>query len=295
MRKYTCVKISLIWGMAAMVMMSIQSIWPQEREIKAKAKSLESPSETINWEEFGLKLVNRKQGRTSTKLILKDKKNKGLEVNYSESLLTKASAQTINRLHQLFGQGLHFLVRQERYLVQEQDIFDIVVRPTKLECSGRDMLAYLPEDVFFTYRTELEYKFRMKVAKIFVPIHGFFTTEKELCHKLISAIKNPEAYIERRDPEFLKQRLDLLQHQLERLALRSNQSTNAILALETEGWFSGPKLLARDLIELVVGLKEKNPTWDAERIDQELESKQVETSTKKIRLILLLYFNEVEN
>ena len=284
---------------------SRRPLTPEEIEEKKRLKELRAAEiaeserfllkdQKINWLTWGLKVEDEKKEGDRVRLSLKYKEDEQpFQLSYQRKLDPRRLSDVI-RIHKIFRKGKNMSVKNERYVLTEDNI-EVLLGLKKLVCSNRDLLPYLPGNMFLTFATALEYKFRIHVDKLFLRIQGFYTTEEALCEKLISAIKDPEAYIQRNNPEFLRKRLDVLQAEVERLKLRAHLLSNAVLALENQGWFSGPELFNPELIRTVIDLRKANPTWSVEQIAEAVEKEGFSSSEKKIRLILLVHFNFIED
>ncbi|MBV6493592.1 MAG: hypothetical protein LDLANPLL_01615 [Turneriella sp.] len=258
-----------------------------------------------NWEEYGFKILSSSQENTQgmddrTTLELSDKDGRALTVQTSGNAADKSIPAVAQLQKTLFGLK-SMQIKNIRYSLLENGIVEVQVFPASFSSDGVDFMPNIPGHLFFIYKDQLQYSFRLEVNKLFVKIKGYYTDEAELLKKMKQAIKDPQGFIVKRDPEYFIAKLEKLEEELEtqkskthRLETEMERMRRITAALHNSGIFSGPEAIPEKLINRVVELKTKNPAWKQEQIQTQLDQEKVEWTKKQIRLILAVYFSELE-
>ena len=246
--------------------------------------------QAVDWEKHGLKAVETSEYEEGNRITLQDGQNRSFSVSYKND----PTDSQIERIVKLRSRFLEWTLGETKSmnLLVAGPVLEAHIIPRKIACSGRDLTDLLPGGLLFRETDSLEYNFRLTTQNLFVRIKGIFTSEKDLCEKLLAAADNPREYIRKRDPEYILRTLDRLEEELARQRLLQNRTMRAVVALHNRGFFTGPRPSMQNTIDAVVKMKEEDPSANAEAIRKKLEQSGVEITGDEIELILNVYFNE---
>lgn len=238
-----------------------------------------------DWTNDNVSIVNQAKDEDKTELKLKDETGNEFSVTYYEEIQAE-TAKNILKLKKNFYEWENMKVDSISFVASEGGL-QISVIPKKYEYQGVDYNRYMPSGMLFTYTYALQYNFRITIESLFIRIKGDFSTEYDLSKKLADAVKNPQEFVKKRDPEYLLQRIETLDDTI-------NKMRTALLTLHNSGFFSGPKQIEPGTINRVVDIKKQNPAITVEKILETLEKEKVKTNNQEVKLILNVYFNIFE-
>lgn len=238
-----------------------------------------------DWTNDNVSIISQTSDENKTELKLKDESGNEFSVAYYDELQAE-TAKNILKLKKNFYEWENMKVDSINFIASEGGL-QIAVIPKKYEYNGIDYNTYMPSGMMFTYTYALQYNFRITIERLFIRIKGDFSTENELSKKLADAVKNPQEFVKKRDPEYLLQRIELLDDTLHKMR-------TALLTLHNSGFFSGPKQIEPATINRVVDIKKENPSITVEKILETLEKEKVKTNDREVKLILNVYFNIFE-
>lgn len=101
----------------------------------------------------------------------------------------------------------------------------IVVVPSSFAVQGVDLEHAVPEGIQIYYDSAIEYDFRVMSGEYIVRLNSVYTNEDDLDAAIISAFKDPAAFLEARDPLYIQKRLDQLSVRLGALEAMTSPST----------------------------------------------------------------------
>ena len=152
-----------------------------------------------DWTNDNVSIVNQSSDENKTELKLKDEVGNEFSVTYYDELQAE-TAKNILKLKKNFYEWEHMKVDNINFIASEGAL-QIAVIPKKYEYKGVDYNTFMPSGMLFTYTYTLQYNFRITVERLFIRIKGDFTTENDLSKKLADAVKNPQEFVKKRDPE----------------------------------------------------------------------------------------------
>lgn len=233
-----------------------------------------------DWESQGFTIVSSQKDENSTTLdIVKDKNNNELGVTYVNGL-SEGHIRIIAKYNDEFRSWASMKVSSIKFSVIGEEI-QIYVSPESYNYKEVNIMDYLSSGIMFTYKNNLMYNFRIMVDKLFVPIRGIFLDETSFNNKLVSAIKDPNTYINARDPEYILEKLEKMSVDMERLRAATLASRN------------GNRLVEKEVINEITDIKSKNPSFTYKEIfDQINKEKKVKTSPGIVKDVLNIYYNE---
>ncbi len=246
----------------------------------------------FDWEANKITVENKTSDDSKTELQLKDDKGFSFKVTYSGDLSDK-NGQLILKLKEDFSGWKNMKLAKLNFIASE-GIVEAIVVPSEFSYEGTAINDYVPAGMIFSYTDYLQYNFRITVNKLFVRIKGDFKGEDLFCKKLVEAIKNPQLFIKKRDPEYFLEKIEELETSLKKLNDEKEKIRNAVITLHNSGFFSGPSPIPAANVQKVLDMKKANPKWNAKQISEELEKQKVKISDKEVGLILAVFLNEFE-
>ncbi len=213
---------------------------------------------------------------TETLTSLEDKNRNIFKVANIEPL-EENTAMNILMLKDQFYAWSNMKIDEIKFMVSEKGL-DISVLPAEFSYSNINILSHLPAGMMFDYKNSLNYNFRIKKDNYFIKIRGSFPGETELCEKIAEVIRDPEEYLKKHDPAYFLMQLQEIKDELDMLR-------RAIVVLKTEKNISGK------IIERVLELKEKYPSYNLYQIQVMLSREKIKLSKKEINTILTVYMN----
>lgn len=253
----------------------------------------------VDWPARNITVVEKKEIEERTELVLKDAEGHQFMVQY-DGTLDEGSAAAIVKLLKIFYAWKNITIDTMRFNVSKQSM-SISIFPSKYEYKGKDFLPYLPAGMLFIYTDTLSYNFRLTKDNLFIRIKGEYTYEKLIGDKMTEALKNPHAYIRKRDPEYFLAKLSQLEEDLERTRARQHTFRNeynklryALMYLHNTGVLWGKNPINKKAIERVVEIKKNNPKIKKDDIVKQLDKEKIEISGKELDIILAVYFNEFD-
>lgn len=232
-----------------------------------------------DWSSEGYTLKStHKEGDIITD-VLSDKDGNALTVSYMGEL-NDQMIQFVKKMNSDFRSWESMKVDNLKFSFTGNENIQIFVKPSSYQYKDVDLMTYVSNGIMFTYRVNLVYNFRIMVDKLFVPIKGIFLEEKSFNDKILSAIKDPTTYINARDPEYLLEKLEKVTTDLERLRAAYLASLN------------GYRLVDKEIIDKVLELKSKNPSYTGRDIYKEMRDEKIRVSSGTIKDILRIYYNE---
>ncbi|MBU1075896.1 MAG: hypothetical protein KKH98_01295 [Spirochaetes bacterium] len=224
---------------------------------------------------------------TETEIKLKDKAGHIFSVLHPAAFPDRV-VRNILKLKNDFFSWVGLQILELKFIVTENEL-KISLLPSEFLYSGTNISQNLPAGMFFTYTDSLQYNFRIMKDNMFIRIKGFFIDPAKLCEKIMEALKNPIAYIQKRDPEYFLSKLNLLQDDIDKLRKENSMLQWAVITLIND------EKISRNVIDQVVALKKADPMITISRIRDELDKKKISLSKGEVNVILTIFFNEFED
>jgi hypothetical protein len=155
--------------------------------------------------------------------------------------------------------------------------YDVLVSPKAFQAQGVDFLAYLPSGLQFQYSSYIEYNFRMKVGKSLVKIEGTLLADSGLVAEMLEAVKDPVAYIKKRNQDEIANKVQALEADLAIAKTDLALLKSFVKKLAT----LDPKAIKR-----IAELKAKNPAVSAEEAQATLKREGMSLSLDDVKLAL---------
>lgn len=239
--------------------------------------------QSYDWNRNNVTIVEQSVEESKTTQALKDEKGRLFGITYYNDINEETAKRVLSLKDDFYG-WQSMKVGKLDFTYSEGGL-QISLIPEKYESGGVDFNQYMPSGMLFAYTTLLQYDFRINVSNLFVRIKGDFTTEARFSEKIAAAIRNPQEFIKRRDPEYLLQQIEGLEDSMAKLK-------SAIVSVNNKGFFGGVEPIPQDTINRVVGIRAGNPQITVEQISKALEKEKVKASDREINLILNVYFNQ---
>lgn len=253
------------------------------------------------WEEYGFKVINQSQEDDKVTLEMTDAQGRALTAHYNAATASDKAIPIVAQLQKTLYSWKSMQVKTIRYTLLENNIVEVQVFPSAFSEDNVDFMKNIPGHLFFIYKDQLQYSFRLEVNKLFVKIKGYYTDEADLMKKMKQAVKDPQGFIIKRDPEYFIGKLEKLEEELEaqkgmnhRQEKELERLRAVLAAMHNTGVFSGPEAIPEKLLLRIVELKKQNPAWKREQIQAQLDQDKVEWSKKHVKLVLGVYFSEFE-
>lgn len=236
-----------------------------------------------DWAQEGIAVIERSQVDGRTELTLKDEAGRTFSLSYSEEPDSSMLKKIVELKDEFYG-WKDMEVQTLRF-IYDQGGLDIALMPKSYDYHGVNMIPYMPSGMQFNYTHILRYNFRINVDRLFVRIAGDYANEEELSRKIADAVKNPDEYVRKRDPEYLLTRLEQLEDNF-------NKLRTSVLMLHNSGFLSGASPINVEVIQRVIELRREDPAITREMIAKKLKKENIKASTREIKLILNVYFND---
>ncbi|HNX57679.1 MAG TPA: hypothetical protein PKK43_01165 [Spirochaetota bacterium] len=199
--------------------------------------------------------------------------------------VTDEEAASIIKMKDIFFSWQNVKFRDIKFSI-EGSVINAVVIPSDLKNDSLDLVPYLPAGMlFYTQNESMQYNFRIKKDTYFLKITGAFISDKVLFDKITEAVRTPQTFVQRRDPDYLLSQLD-------RINYEQDQLKKSIIALNNKGFFSNRGPVDSKAVDKVVELRTKNPSIKISEIEAELAKEKIQILTSEIELILNVYFNQ---
>ena len=175
-----------------------------------------------SWQKHGMTVESTKKEIRNTITILKTSDGLTIQVTAADDVAAETVsriAESAKKLNSLTG----LTVSSLRYVVRK-DGLEISLIPQKYVIDNQEVHRYLPGGLYFSYRTNLNYNFRLKKDGVFVRIKGTLLDGKTLASKILNAYKNPMEYIRRRDPEYILKKIDTIAERITKIRVAAQKT-----------------------------------------------------------------------
>jgi len=224
----------------------------------------------------GLKLLSQSKEDGLTVLEMQDGKGNIFSVGSSREL-SDAQVDTVAIIKDGFYAWKYLKIRSLKIIVSGNKA-DIVIIPESFVYKEFDFAEYLPAGMKFYFDAALEYDFRAFVQNLFLRIKGQFFTEEQFCEKLHGAFRNPAAYLQSQDPEFIVRRFDEVDRKIDKNAGELSLFSKKLDSAQSEAtrnirrnWEKGNSLKSElDKLRSDVNSRIKNAGIEASRALEDL-------------------------
>lgn len=163
----------------------------------------------LNWDGTGLRAAGTAKEGQRTIVTLKDAMDRTVQVSFAAEPDDR-TFRKILELKDTFVSWSTLNVTTMRFTVTGSNL-EAVLALDRVVAGGKDISQNVPAGLYFTWTGVLSYDFRMVKDNVFLRITGYFTTEKDLVDKMLSAIANPAAFLRRSDPEYYIPKVEKLE------------------------------------------------------------------------------------
>ncbi len=278
----------------------------------------------VNWSGQGYTVVETKEelGRKIT--VLKGSDDATFTVSAGVTM-TDRFLIDIKRIHTALTAIKSMKVKTLKFVVSSRGV-EAVVIPDTFTYESVDIVPHVPAGLFFFASRDglVRYNFRLTKDNIFVRIKGQFVDEKSLCAKLLEAIKNPEEYARRRDPDYFLAQLDKLKENISQLKgnisqLKISQKNyeleqkrkageiraeylafqkefanlrGAVMHLHNRGFFGNVVSISQGKVQKIIDMKKRNFSLTNVQIAQKLREQKITVSDNEVFVVVAAYFND---
>ncbi len=243
-----------------------------------------SNASAFDWASRGLSFKDSGSVDEENFIILEDSSSIEVKIRFRNEL-GDSQAETVADLFSDFKSWKYLTMsRVEFFWIK--DTCEILIIPTSYKYKDVEYTPYIPGGLVFIYDNYLRYNFRVNKDNFFLRINDKFINEEILSSRIKEAVDDPIAYLTKRDPEYFLQKLTELEERQERL-------TGALLYFENSGFLGfGNTPVKNSLIKRVIEIKTEEPGIKADAIKAKLADEKIEASSKEIKLILNVFYNE---
>lgn len=262
--------------------------------------SLSSPVFSFSWENLGFSVKEKTENENDYRYIM-EKNNKSVTVKSFEPVKEQDAGIIVKFLN--MTEKFQYIQYESITFMLKNDTINASLIPTSYLYDKTSYIPYIPAGIQFIITGDsIQYNYRIKKESYFIKIKGDFVDDLLISQKMKKAVDNPSLYIKQRDPEFIANKLEQLEEELDSLRAANRKLTQnndmlriAVMTLHNKGLFSSEKPIPSKLIKAVVDYKNKFPKATNDQIEEYLEKEKIEASDKEIKIILFIYFNEFNN
>lgn len=258
------------------------------------------PVYSVNWQELGFTVKEKSEKENNYEYIL-SKDGKNMTVKSFEKVKDDDAARISDFINQT--KKFEYIEYDTITFMMKNDALNASLIPTSFLYEKKSYIPYIPAGLQFIITSDsIQYNYRIKKDSYFIKIKGDFVDDALIAQKMKKAVENPSLYIKQRDPEFMANKLELLQEELDSLkASHTRLSQNhemlriALMTLHNKGFFSSEKQISANLITKIVDYKKKFPDASIDDVEKYLEKDKIEASDREIKIIFFVYFNEFKD
>jgi len=248
-----------------------------------------SPLLAYNWTEAGFTVVNDEDAPAGS-IVLSDADGRSYIIE-NEEMIPDQIAVEIIKFIDMAKSWKHIKWQEMKFLPGKEET-QFAVYPTAMTYRGENLLPYLPGGMTFAFEEALKYNFRMLKDKLFIKMTGIYIDEEMLLSKLAEAMKDPQAFIRRRDPDFFLSRIEALDAQNAALRRQVEKLTTDYIAFQNGRMFYSKSPSDEDKIRTVITYKTDNPKATVDEVVAKMKERKVDISKKEIEIVFGVYFNE---
>lgn len=272
-------------------------------------------SAAVDWTEQGFDIVARGE---ENDIVLQKGEWRFLVVNESEA--KPADAIAIDRMNTTFSSWKFIRIRNIKYVITQSSI-DVFLIPRSFDYNGRSYMDNVVAGLQLVYSEEaLRYSFRIKRGEMFLKISGVYIEEEVLTKKIEEAVADPQAFIQRRDADYLLNVVDRLEDKMDlltadnirvkedisrlqasntQLTTRLNATTksaqntkNVVVAYANDHIFYGAKPIPREKVTRILQMRQSYPTLSLDDLMDKFREIEYEVTKKEVEIVLQAYNNE---
>lgn len=243
-----------------------------------------SNASAFDWASRGLSLKDSGSVDEENFIIFEDSSAIEVKIRFRNEL-SNSQAETAADLFSDF-KSWKYLTMSRLEFFWVNDTCEILIIPASYKYKDIEYTPYIPGGLVFIYDDYLRYNFRVNRDNFFLRINDKFINEEILSGRIKEAVEDPVAYLTKREPEYFLQKLTELEERQERL-------TGALLYFENSGFLGfGNTPVKKSLIKRIIEIKTEEPDIKADAIKAKLADEKIEASSKEIKLILNVFYNE---
>lgn len=272
-------------------------------------------SAAVDWTEQGFDIVARGE---ENDIVLQKGEWRFLVVNESEA--KPADAIAIDRMNTTFSSWKFIRIRNIKYVITQSSI-DVFLIPRSFDYNGRSYMDNVVAGLQLVYSEEaLRYSFRIKRGEMFLKISGVYIEEEVLTKKIEEAVADPQAFIQRRDADYLLNVVDRLEDKMDlltadnirvkedisrlqasntQLTTRLNATTKSaqntktvVVAYANDHIFYGAKPIPREKVTRILQMRQSYPTLSLDDLMDKFREIEYEVTKKEVEIVLQAYNNE---
>ncbi len=254
---------------------------------------------SINWADYGFTQESKTEEENNFEYTLK-KGGKTITVKSMETIPETVATDVAGFVNKTLQ--FQFIRYDAITFLYKNGTLDVSLIPITYSYEGTDYVSIIPAGIqFMLEKDTVQYNFRIKKDAYFVKIKGDFVDDSLISEKLKKAAANPALYIKQRDPEFIANKLEQLEEEMDSLKTQSKRLENennllkyALMAFHNKGFLGSEKPVPEEKIRAVLDYKKKFPKATREQVEEEMEKQKLEISSREIKIIFFVYFNEFD-
>ncbi len=262
----------------------------------------------VDWNTLGYEIVAKGE---ENDIVLQKGSWRFLLVNESE--VTQQHAEAIGKMNELFASWTFIKVRNLKYVITPTSI-DVFVIPRSFDYNGKSYMDNVGAGLQFIYSEEaMRYSFRIKRGDMFLKISGVYIEEEVLTKKIEEAIADPRTFIQRRDADYLLNKVERLEEKMDTIAADNirvrnevrqlsttvNQTANAtiktrnaVVAYNNNRLFYGAKPIPQEKIIKILQMRKNNPSASIDDLMKKFNEIDYKVTRKEVEIVLQAYNNE---
>jgi len=175
--------------------------------------------------------------------------------------------------------------------VNREDGIQVSAIPSEFSIGGTSLADAVPDGLQLFYNSATEYDFKLLSGRYVLRLRGPYTSEADMEGQALEAFKDPEGFLQARDPEYLLKRIKALEDkQVAAEAQSQQQWQRARLALLAA--LSGSHATNIAAVAKLDELKAANPKLTKADAAKELKAAGFSMSTAEIAAVFLVDFGE---
>ncbi len=235
------------------------------------------------WFKTNLTIVDTTSDGVTIKNSLVDTKNNKVVVKYPINFSDENADKIQKALIQITSWNS---VKYELIKFSVLDnITEIIILLDEIKLNKVNLIQYIPSGMLFYITSQgLEYDFRINAEDFFLRINGVYINSAEFFTKLEDALKNPENYIERHDPDFYMAKINKLNQMLEKSMTESDRMKRYLI--NKDSFFVK---VNDNLIDAIISIKRKKYDVTFSEIMTQLAEENIKASKAHVETVLKFF------
>lgn len=171
--------------------------------------------------------------------------------------------------------------------VNREDGLQLSAVPSDFSVEGTSLAEAVPDGLQLFYNSATEYDFKLLSGHFVLRLRGVYTGEADMESQALEAFKDPESFLQARDPAYLLKRVRALEDKQAASDKQWQRSRPALLAA-----LSGGRPLNQAAVEKLDGLKAASPKLTKAEAAKSLKAAGFSLTAAEIAAVFLVDFGE---